>query len=170
MKKLLIASDCFLPRWDGIARFLAEIIPKIKDDFEITVIAPQFPGKRVVIKDVKIERIPVKQYIVGDFQPAKIMPLKIRKLVKESDIVFTQTIGSIGAAAMHYAKSYKKPLVSYIHSIEWELVPKSINKYKGTIGFITKRFARRMYNKCSVLLVPSKDTLDKLVENKIKVQ
>ena len=84
MKKLLIASDCFLPRWDGIARFLAEIIPKIKDEFEITVIAPEFPGKRIAIKDVKIERIPVKKYSVGDFQPAKIMPLKIRKLVKEA--------------------------------------------------------------------------------------
>ncbi len=169
MKKLLIASDCFLPRWDGVARFLSEIIPKLTDDFEITVVAPEFPGKKVAIKEVKIARIPVKDLTVGDFQPAKIKPLKIKKLVKESDIVFAQTIGSIGAAAMYYAESYKKPLVSYIHSIEWELVPKSIDKYKGIIGFITRQFARKMYNKCSLLLVPSKDTLDKLVENKIKL-
>jgi len=97
------------------------------------------------------------------------MPFKIKKIVRESDIVFTQTIGSIGAAAMYYAKSYKKPLISYIHSIEWELVPKSINKYKTGIGFITKRFARKMYNKCSVLLIPSKDTFNTVIQNKIKI-
>jgi hypothetical protein len=28
-KKLLIATENFLPRWDGIARFLNEIIPKL---------------------------------------------------------------------------------------------------------------------------------------------
>jgi hypothetical protein len=39
-KKLLIATDNFLPRWDGIARFLSEIIPRLAAHYEITVIAP----------------------------------------------------------------------------------------------------------------------------------
>jgi len=40
MKKLLIATDGFLPRWDGISSFLNELIPRIEDDYQLTVIAP----------------------------------------------------------------------------------------------------------------------------------
>ena len=29
-KRLVIATDSFLPRWDGVSRFLLEIIPKLK--------------------------------------------------------------------------------------------------------------------------------------------
>ena len=39
--KLLIASDAFIPRWDGVARFLYEIIPLLKE-YEITVVAPDY--------------------------------------------------------------------------------------------------------------------------------
>ena len=43
-KKLVISTDCFLPRWDGIARFLLEIIPRLSRYYDITVIAPKFEG------------------------------------------------------------------------------------------------------------------------------
>ena len=48
-KNLLIATDSFLPRWDGISRFLIELIPRIKDDFEITLVAPDFKGELVIL-------------------------------------------------------------------------------------------------------------------------
>ena len=53
-RKLLITSDAFLPHWDGIARFLTEIIPRLKDDFEITLICPKFEGETPRIPGVKI--------------------------------------------------------------------------------------------------------------------
>ena len=48
-----------MPRWDGITRFLSEIIPKLKDEFKITIIAPEFPGSFKGIEGVDVIRFPL---------------------------------------------------------------------------------------------------------------
>ena len=50
-QKLLITTDSFLPRIDGVARFLMEMIPLLSEHFTITVVAPDFPGQKVQIKN-----------------------------------------------------------------------------------------------------------------------
>ena len=40
--KLLIATDNYPPRYDGISRFLQEIIPSLKESHDVSVIAPDF--------------------------------------------------------------------------------------------------------------------------------
>ncbi len=57
-KKLLITTDCFLPRWDGVARFLSELLPSLKNHFDVTVIATKFQGKIQKFTLVKIIRMP----------------------------------------------------------------------------------------------------------------
>jgi len=158
-KKLLIATDSFLPRWDGIARFLLEIIPSLKDDFEVTIIAPNFPGEMKNLKDVNIVRVPLSFIRAGDFVFSKLKFRLIKKVVKENDIVWSNTIGPIGCLAIHYAKKKGVPLVSYVHSIEWELVSKSISRpyLSYMLTNITKILARRLYNKSNLILLPSKD-------------
>ena len=76
-KKLVIATDNFLPRWDGISRFLSEIVPRLAKKYNITIIAPDY-GK-TNSKDFKIVKIPVKYMTYGDFNPAKIEYTKIKK-------------------------------------------------------------------------------------------
>jgi glycosyltransferase involved in cell wall biosynthesis len=172
-KRLLIASDSFLPRWDGIARFLSELIPYIKDKYEVKLVVPQFKGKQVSYKNVKITRIKTHNFQVGDFTPAKFEFNKIRKNVKEADIVWTQTIGPIGASAIYFAKKLKKKVISYIHSIEWELVSASISNVgiiKKVSYPITKKLARYLYNKCDLLIVPSMEVANILKRNKIKTR
>ncbi len=169
MKKLLIASDCFLPRWDGIARFLLEIIPRIKDDYEITVIAPDFKGHYDNECNINIKRVPLFNFELGDYHPPKFSFKTIKEEVKNADLVWVQTIGPIGALAVKYGKKYKKPVIAFIHSIEWELVSESLTKtklIKKILSFITKKIAVRLYNKCTLLIVPSKETEKSL--NKIK--
>src|SRR3989344_9607956 len=103
-KKLLIASDSFLPRWDGVSRFLAEVVPRLSRDYEITLAVPDFkPRGKVLIKNVNIVRIPVYNFMIGDYFPPKFKRRTMKKLVKQADIVFTQTIGPIGTLAMIYA-------------------------------------------------------------------
>lgn len=86
MKKLLIATDNFLPRWDGIARFLSELIPRIKDEYDITVIAPDFPGEK---KDIcNVIRIPLFNFRIGDFQPARFKLGLIKKKSKKQTLYF----------------------------------------------------------------------------------
>ncbi|MBT4697620.1 glycosyltransferase family 4 protein [Candidatus Woesearchaeota archaeon] len=165
MKKLLIASDCFLPRWDGIARFLAELLPYLAKKYKVTVIAPAYEGHVVEIKGVTVVRVPLHKMRVGDFVPATLQPRKIKKLVKDADIVWSHTIGSIGAMAIKYGKKYKKPTISFVHSYEWELVSRSIFERPLLKKFSLKSIkwlTRHFYNKCDLLLVPYDGLIDEL--------
>lgn len=170
MKKLLIATDSFLPRWDGITRFLNEIIPHLSDEYEITVIAPRFYGELKDLKNIRIIRIPLSRIHVADYTPAKFSIKKIVNAAKNADIVWTQTIGPIGTLTILAARFFRKPLVAYIHSIEWELFTKSLspnNPFRKLVYLFTKRITRYLYNKCNLLLVPSLEVAEILNWNNI---
>lgn len=172
-KKLLIATDNFFPRWDGIARFLSEIIPRLKDRYDITVIAPDFgPHDTGWGDSVRIIKIPVQSFRVGDFNPAKIKYDTIKKEVKKTDIVFSQTIGPIGFLAITAAKKYKKKVVSFIHSIEWELVTRAmgLTLLKKYMTKFTKGIVRRIYKKSNLLVVPAESIGEMLSWQKINTK
>ena len=172
-KKLLIATDSFLPRWDGVARFLNEIMPKLSNEYEITVLAPKFNGKLKEFNKTRVIRIPLSKIHVGDYTPAKFSPRKITKAVKQADIVWTQTIGPIGMLAILTARFFKKPVAAYIHSIEWELFSKSISKknpFRKSISFFTKVVTRYLYNKCNLLMVPSLEVAEILNWHNIRTK
>jgi glycosyltransferase involved in cell wall biosynthesis len=159
MKKILIASDCFLPRWDGIARFISEIIPVLKDRYRITVIAPDFPGSKKTFKGVRVIRIKTYSFQVGDYSPPRIRVKLIGEELAKHDIIFTHTIGPIGAVAAIHGHRLGKPVVSYIHSLEWELFAKSISENKHvrkSVHHITQSFVRRIYSENTRLLLPSR--------------
>ncbi len=169
MKKLLIATDSFLPRWDGISRFLSEIIPRLKNEYKITIICPDFGD--IKIEDVEIIKIPLSKFKVGDYTSAKFKRKVIKEKCKGTDIIFTQTIGPIGLSAIWYGKRYKKPVVSYIHSLEWELVTKSA-ALKGIKNFLIynliKLVAWFFYNKSTLLITPSLEIAEILSWQRIK--
>ena len=166
-RKLLIATDCFLPRWDGITRFLTEIIPKLKEEYDITVIAPEFPGEYTPIEGINIIRFPILNVKFADINFSWFHYSKIKAIVGEHDLVFTQTIGPIGMCAIKAAKKLKKPTIAYIHSIEWELATRSIDKFKFLINAAMKLIIRHYYNKVTLLLVPSFEVGDLYKRNGI---
>ncbi len=153
MKKLLIATDCFLPRWDGIARFLNEIIPNLSKDYNITIIAPHY-GKSPYMENVKLITVPTRKIKLGDYSPAKITWKKVRNEVEKTDIIFVQTQGPIGMRAVVLGKILKKPIISYVHSIEWELFSKSMPYMRPIVKFFTKLYAKFLYNMSDMLFVP----------------
>lgn len=170
-KKLVIATDNFLPRWDGIARFLSEIISRLYKSYDITVIAPDYGTYED--PHIKIVRIPLmKMFKVGDFSLPQFKRGIIAKTIKDADIVFTQTIGPIGGTAVKVARHYNKPLVAFIHSIEWELVPRAMGtsflKKYGQI--IAKHVARKMYNRCDLLIMPTQGTSELFLWNNIRTK
>jgi len=166
MKKLLIATDSFLPRWDGVGRFLLEIIPRLAENYEITVLAPDF-GELKNIDKVKIIRFPVVKINFGDIEFVGFHYRKIKKHIREADIVFTQTIGPIGLSAINAESKLSVPVISYVHSIEWELTTRGVKRCKRTINALTRRIARRFYNLCSLLIVPSEEVEQIYEKNKI---
>ncbi len=171
MRKLLIATDSFLPRWDGIARFLLEIVPKLANEFEITIAAPEFEGDSIEIENVKIIRFPLYKFQIGDYIPPRFNVKKIQELVRENDIIWAQTIGPIGMTAIRLGRKAHKTVLAYIHSIEWELVTRSIGAKhinKFMTAMLVKRVAKYFYNKCDLLLIPSVDVARILRQQGIK--
>jgi len=165
-RKLLIATDNFLPRWDGISRFLNEILPLLATEYELTIVAPNF-GK--VKTDFTVKKIELSKYGLGDYKSAKLKPKIIKEMIKKTDLVFTQTIGPIGATAVFYAKKYKKPVTSFIHNIEWELIPmatKNIILRRLLYPFM-RIYCRFIYNKSDLLILPSEGTSEIISWQKI---
>lgn len=171
--KLLIATDSFLPRWDGVSRFLSEILPFIKDDYDITVLAPDFKGEYKEIEGIKVIRFDVHKFRIGDYNPPKLVYKKIRQFVKDADLVWTQTIGPLGAATIFIAKRMEKTVLAYIHSIEWELVSKSASRnilVEWWTRLMVKIIARYLYNKCDLIMVPSFQIAELFTWQRIKTK
>lgn len=165
--KLLIATDSFLPRWDGVSRFLLELVPKLVPEYNITIVAPDFKGCMPKMQHIKIKRVPLSRMTLGDYTFPKLSKKKIVELVKDADIIFSQTIGPIGSTAVRYAKKKKKKTVSYVHSYEWELFSEAVGKTwadKKYLKKIVKFYVRSVYNKCNLLMVPSSNIAKKLIK------
>src|SRR3989344_2944154 len=169
-KKLLIASDTFLPRWDGVTRFLLEVVPKLSLRYDITLAVPDFKGKSVKIKNVGIVKIPVHDFVVDDMHLPKFKFSMTKRLVSESDLVFIQSLGPIGMLAARYADRLKKPLYSYAHMVEWDLYPNVVGRFKSLIRSVTLLLSRHFYNKCDVIFVPSEDIEKTLIYSRIEPQ
>jgi glycosyltransferase involved in cell wall biosynthesis len=154
---LLIATDCFMPRIDGIARFLEMLIPHLCD-FRVILVAPDFKGKFIKKGDYSIYRIPLRKIKIGDFPVPKKPGKDILGLVDDADLIFAQTIGPVSSAIINQARKRHKKIVSFVHSLDWVLVEKSLSNYalvRSIASFIAFRYARRIYSKCDALIVPS---------------
>ena len=170
-KKIVIATDNFLPRWDGISRFLSEIIPRLNKNYDITVIAPDLGTYSD--PNITLIKIPLMKFFkVGDFNLPQFKRKIISKAIVDADIVFSQTLGPIGSTAIRMAKHHKKPLVSFIHSVEWELVPRAMGSLflKKYGQMIAKRVAKKMYNTCDLLIMPSQSISELFLWNNIRTK
>lgn len=155
MKKLLIATDFNLPRWDGIARFLYEIIPRFSKHFEITLLAPNFKGKPFDFKNVKQVKFPLVNIQFADFQPSKPSLKKIKTILKDQDAVFVQNIGPIASLTVYAAKKLNKKIFMYTHSVEWEIIPYALKGKKSKAEKYIKRFTMYIYAKANLMFTPN---------------
>ncbi len=164
LPNLIIATDNFLPRRDGITRFLSKTIPHLKNYFNITVICPQFDKKDVPLEGINFVKIPLRKTQIGDFIPAKFEVKKIKKALSKEAIFFSQTLGPIGGTALYLAERKKMKTSAFIHSIEWKLVSQNMKNFffkKWSIPFV-KILVRFLYKRCDYLLVPSDRIADTL--------
>ncbi|MBT6489362.1 MAG: glycosyltransferase, partial [Deltaproteobacteria bacterium] len=118
--KLLVAADSYLPRWDGIARTLSELLPHMAQDFDIRLIIPDYPGERPSLEGVTYVSLPLIPLLhSGDFRFPCVLPWVIKRQVEWADILWTHTAVSIGGACIREATQQDVPIVSMIHSAEW---------------------------------------------------
>ncbi len=161
--RIIITTDSFLPRWDGVARFLNNIIKDLTKEFEVTVIAPDF-GIIEQKQEYHLIRIPLRKKRYGDIRFAKLKYWLIKKEIKKADLVFNQTIGPIGVMSIIAAKRLNKKVISFTHSIESELVPMALGegKKRRLMYIIMRLYSRWIYNKPDLLITPSEWVDDQL--------
>jgi glycosyltransferase involved in cell wall biosynthesis len=154
MTRILIATDNHPPRWDGISRFLTEIIPRL--DHHITVVSPDYG--QYEIDNAEHIKLPTTSHTVGDYPVPKPSLAAIKDLVQQADLVFGQTIGPIGSTAGHYARRTTTPLIHYTHSIEWQLLPKATDQHilKRLTKQATRWYSQWYYNRTDHLITPSR--------------
>jgi len=167
-KKLLILTDNYLPRRDGVVKFLTEIIPRLESLFEITLVCPDHVDLKKP-KNITLVRIPLSRKYIADFYLPKFKPFKIAKAIMKSDIVFSQTLGTIGATGLFIAQRLGKKTVSFIHSLEWELANKALknNFWKNNAPKFARWATRFLYRRCTSLIVPSDNIGDHLTWERI---
>ncbi len=167
-QRLLIATDTFLPRKDGVSRFLQGLLPLLTQHFEVTLVCPHHqhipPFQDVTIKTIKNTSFKINDMFIPYFSY-----FTIRKLVKQSDIVFTQTLGPIGASALLSGRYARKKVVSFVHSLDWELAKRSLSTswFRKPFYFFAKWFAKFCYSRSSHLIVPSESIGDIFTWKKI---
>ncbi|MFP4118323.1 MAG: glycosyltransferase family 4 protein [Candidatus Woesearchaeota archaeon] len=160
--KLVIATDSYLPRWDGIASFLVQMIPLLKRRFDVTVIAPNFHGRRRRIEGVREILLPTSNLRVGDFDIPRVKRSRIRSVLTGADLVWTHSVGPIGRTAISLSHSMKKKVVSYVHSIEWELFSRALGRplLYNPVSALSRRIVKSTYSKCDVLMMPSHESMN----------
>ncbi len=153
---LLIISDSFLPRWDGISKFLYEILPELNKRYRVTLIVPRFGNQKLSLQS-NIIHMPLSRISISGFTFAKPHLKIIKREIQKNDVIWVQSLGPLGILGIKYAKKYNKRLINYVHSFDWELFSKSITKkkiFQKIISFITKTYVKYWYNKVDLLIVP----------------
>lgn len=164
--KLLVATDNYAPRYDGISRFLKEVVPALAQEHDVHVVAPDYGPSN---DEAPTTKIPIKRLQVGDYHPPKLKPIKIWRLVRQADAVFIQSLGSIGLPALIAARLQNKKVVLFTHAIEWELVPRSTERafLHRVLPRIIKGLDKLLYGWIDLLVMPADNISELYYWNRI---
>ncbi len=167
--KLLVAVDSYLPRWDGIARSLSELLPHMVRTFEIRLIIPDFPGERPAMDGVTYVALPLIPFLKsGDLRFPLVRSSMIRSQVGWADMVWTHTAAGIGGACIKQAHKLNKPIVSMVHSNEWVIYSKTL-RFGKTLGMRAwLSIAKSRYNLANLIITPGEMTRKELLHAGIK--
>lgn len=154
--RLLIATDTFLPRRDGVSTFLSRSLPYLTRRFDVTVIAPGFGP--VEAEGYRLVTVAVREQVIGEFRLTR-RTRKIKALVGKADILFTHTIGPIAKICTDEATKRGIARVAFVHSHDWELIPRYLNikRLRRIAEWIVFSRMKAVYGKMSLVLVPSQD-------------
>ncbi len=168
--KLLVLTNTYEPKIDGVLTFVKEFMKRAKDDFDLRIVAPAFSRKKIFTK-TKTTLLPlserVKFFNYQSIKPSRANKKRIKKEVKEADVIFIQELAPIGYYGLKYAKKYKKKIIYYVHNTPWEFIEKYYDLGK-ILRKLLRLFMIRLYNKADILLVPFHDYKDQLKKEGVK--
>lgn len=170
-KKMLILIDTMKPTIDGVSIFLDNSLSHLSKEYDITIMAPDYGEGDY--ENARLIKFPFYKIGKADYGPPKVNRKILKREIKNCDLIFNHesvTPFSNSFRAVKYAKKYNKPIFTYIHSIDWELMTEvfpvpPIFKYFGQKFLIS--YSRWFLSKNNAVIVPFKTIENKLRENKI---
>lgn len=160
------------PMKDGVSMFLENTLPLLIKDYDVTIIAPRYSNE--TYENAKLITFPLYKTITTDYGFSKINRKIIKNEVKKCDIIFNhESLSPFSSSffGLLYAKKYKKPFFTYVHSVDFELFTEVI-KLPGIIKKIEKVFLRiyaRWFLSRETVTIVSFPTIEKILKN-IKVR
>ncbi|MBU2524067.1 glycosyltransferase family 4 protein, partial [Patescibacteria group bacterium] len=182
---LLIPTPIYPPIIGGPATYSHEIATRLKDKFNIKIIA--FAEEAIPIKGVKIIPLKIHYKFLGFFRRQLSLLASLTRNIKWADFVYIQGPIVVGVASVIICKIYKKPhALKYVGDIAWEKAfgegktKKLLNDFlaKPDAGFRIKvllKIQKWVFKNAKKLIVPSyylKEVLEKyynIQEEKIQV-
>lgn len=167
--KVLYVADTFLPKRDGVVRYMLETAARFSKNIELKFLVPGFAGAAEAAqkKSFQVTLCPVMRFKVADYPPTSPKSKIIDKAIKDIDIVCVQSIAPLGAATVLQAKKQGKKLVEVVHSIDWQLLAYGTRFPERAIP-IVRSAARFLYNKNDLLITADKSIRNTLRANGVK--
>ncbi len=169
--KLLIVADTYYPKVDGTLKFIEEFLKRSQDSFEVSLLVPYYgikKGKNVIYLDVsRIWKISGYSNLRLTFKNFR----KLKKTIREADIVFIQGPAIISYLSIYYAEKYGKKTIFYTHTISWELFEKFFPAiFKKLFFRLIKKMSIALYNRCNEILVPYHELKQNLLEEGVTTE
>jgi glycosyltransferase involved in cell wall biosynthesis len=165
MPKLLIVVDTYYPKIDGTLKFVEEFTKRIDKSFDYHLLVPNFEKKK---DNKKITFINVSRFLKSSgYASIKVLSLKtlikVRRLVKEYDIIFVQGPAVLSGLAILFGKLYKKKVVFYMHVDLWDFFKNFLVTPLTKILYkLFKPFLKIAVNACSLIVVPYAELIEQL--------
>jgi len=150
-----------LPKKDGVSVFLSMLIPElIKRGIDLRLVVPSLGITKF---DEIARKIRVFKYIKGaDYFAPHFGYWVIKQEMRDADVVFNQTVASLGISALLAGRALKKEVISYVHSFGWEVARYNFGPFGSFVGKFVRFIEKRCYNKSSRLVVSYKGGVGKL--------
>lgn len=170
--RIVYFTDMFLPQANGIATSLANQARKLGEQgHNVLIFTPNLDHirrQKFIAENVTVVHLPaVPSLIYTEFKFVVFgLPKVIKYLAKfKPDVIHLQSTFTIGIDAVIAAKLFKKPLVGTIHIYFTNSDFLHFFKYKLAVKLLDKiaiRYIKFLFNKCDLLLTPSKMLIEEL--------
>ena len=155
--KILYIADTAPPKKDGVITFMLETSRRLSEKFGVCFLLPKIEGAEKAARALKLNAtfVPVRRFKIADYPPAVPKSKIIRQVIEEADLIFINSIGPLGSRSLKYARKIGKPIVEFVHSIDWEIFAYA-TRFPDRYAGMLRPIVRRLYNKSDLLLVANK--------------
>jgi glycosyltransferase involved in cell wall biosynthesis len=173
MESLVVVADTYPPKKDGVLTYLRSILPLLKEDYSITLIAPRFSEEReTLMEGMDVILTPCIPIEVANYYPA-LPTVKLARCIRRADIVLVNDLAPLGSAGLSLAHLLRKPVALFCHHDESIMLSRAFRLEtrrlvpKVRFANFVDRVVTRHYKYADVIFVATQRFYKKLKRLKI---